>query len=245
MGMLSIFQKKTYLADLIGGITDFHNHILPGIDDGAKTNTDSQEMMDEFRNLGIKQVVPTPHVITDIYPNTSEDIKRTFQELKSSTKDDFLLRASAEYMLDQHFLQLLKNEELLKLSGESILVEMYYLQQPINLYEILFSIQNHSYKPILAHPERYPYLHGKSLQRYEDLKNRGCKLQLNMLSLSGHYGDGVQRTAFRLIENGLIDYLCTDAHRLEHLQKLKMIKISKKHFEPVKKIIENNIKLFS
>lgn len=61
--MFSIFKKKVFLVDLIDGITDFHNHILPGIDDGAKTVEESIELIEGFKNIGIHDFVATPHVM--------------------------------------------------------------------------------------------------------------------------------------------------------------------------------------
>ncbi|MUP47500.1 histidinol phosphatase [Gramella sp. BOM4] len=243
--MLSIFSKKTYLADLLEGFIDFHNHILPGIDDGAQNIDDSQELIREFKNLGISRLVATPHVMGDFYPNTPKSILKALDLVNSKLKDNFQIQASAEYMMDQNFLDILKKKEIIPIVKETILVEMSFFQQPINLHAILFSIQNNSLTPILAHPERYAYLHGRDLNAYSDLKTRGCKFQLNMLSLSGHYGEAIQRMAVKLLENQMIDFLCTDAHKLEHMHKVKQIKLNKKHSELIKPILENNKRLFA
>ncbi|MCP9199915.1 histidinol phosphatase [Gramella sp. GC03-9] len=243
--MFSIFSKKNYLADLLGGFIDFHNHILPGIDDGAQNIEDSLQLIEEFKNIGIHTIVASPHVMGDFYPNSKTQIREALNKVKHKIQDNFDISAAAEYMMDQNFLDLLKADEILAVHGEHILVEMSYFQQPINLFEVLFSIQNRAYIPILAHPERYTYLHERNLERYRDLKTRGCKFQINMLSLSGHYGEGVQKTAYKLLENDLIDFICTDAHKVDHVLKIKQIKIGKKHLATIQKVIENNLDLFS
>lgn len=242
--MLSIFQKKTYLVDLLEGVIDFHNHVLPGIDDGAQNIEESTQLIDQFRELGINRIVATPHVMGDFYPNTPESIKEALESLNSSLNNDFQISASAEYMMDQHFLEILKSNKILPIVRQNILVEMSFFQQPINLHEILFSIQNHSFNPILAHPERYAYLHSKDLSDYADLKSRGCSFQLNMLSLAGHYGEGVQKISFKLLEEGLIDYICSDVHKIDHIEKVKRIRITNKYSEKLTKVIENNKILF-
>ena len=215
--MLSFFSKSIYLVDLIGGITDFHNHILPGIDDGAKNVEESLALISGFKNLGIQNFVCTPHVMGDYYPNTPETIESALKELKSEC--DAELSASAEYMMDQTFLEIIDQKQVLPLVKNNVLVEMSYFQAPINLHEILFRLQNNAFSPILAHPERYAYFH-RNFATYVDLKERGCKFQLNMLSLSGHYGAGIQKIAFNLLEKGLLDYISSDTHRIDHIEKL-------------------------
>lgn len=242
--MISIFRKRTYLVDLLEGITDFHNHILPGIDDGANTIDESLQLIQGFKNIGIQNFVATPHVIGEYYPNTPETISKAFKELEPNLEQSVKINYAAEYMMDQHFVDIIERQELLTIKKNKILVEMSYFQPPLNLNEILFKLQNNSFSPILAHPERYAYYHSKNLQKYKDLKTRGCDFQLNMLSLSGHYGIGIQKTAFQLIENRMIDYISSDVHRLDHIQKIKKIRVSSKHDKLLNEVIENSKRLF-
>ena len=243
--MFSIFKKKNYLVDLLEGITDFHNHLLPGIDDGAKTVEESLELIKAFENIGIKSFVATPHVMGDYYPNTPETISDAFRILKSELKEGIKLDYSAEYMMDQHFIEIIENNKIINITESKVLVEMSYFQAPINLNEILFKLQNNSFSPILAHPERYAYNHSRDLSKYKDLKSRGCDFQLNMLSLSGHYGSGIQKMAFQLLENDMIDFIGSDVHRIDHIEKIKKTSLAKKHLEKIKIVINNNKKLFS
>ena len=242
--MFSIFQKRTYLADLLEGVTDFHNHILPGIDDGAKTVTESLQLIKGFEEIGITKFVATPHVIGEYYPNTPQSIQTALNEVKNELQPHFEIKAAAEYMMDQHFVEVIENKSILTVSGKNVLVEMSYFQPPLNLNEILFKLQNNSFVPILAHPERYAYLQSRSLEKFRDLKSRGCSFQLNMLSLSGHYGESIKKTAFQLLEENLLDFICSDVHRLDHIEKIRNIRIPKKYLENVKILIEKNKNLF-
>lgn len=239
--MLSIFRKNIYLIDLIEGITDFHNHILPGLDDGAKNLDESLNLIEGFKSIGIQKIICTPHVMGDYYPNTPETINKALETVQRVS--DIEISASAEYMMDQTFLEIIEQKEILPLIDNNVLVEMSYFQAPINLHEILFRLQNNAFAPILAHPERYAYYH-RNFGKYEDLKERGCKLQLNMLSLSGHYGSGIQKVAFLLLEKGLLDYIASDTHRIDHIEKLKKIKIKAKHKNLIENLAENNKMLF-
>jgi protein-tyrosine phosphatase len=90
--------------------------------------------------------------------------------------------------------------------------------------------------PILAHPERYGYF--KSIADFKDLKQRGFLLQLNILSLSGHYGDAARKMGEQLLLANMVDYIATDAHRPEHLEKMKDLTIPKKLITPLELICE-------
>jgi protein-tyrosine phosphatase len=241
--MFSIFQKKEYLIDHLGGITDIHNHILPGIDDGAKNNEESISLLKMFKELGIEKFICTPHIMNDFYPNNKKSICTALEDLNSNlTSNPGLkntqIKAAAEYMMDQAFLDLLENEELLVLKDKMVLVEMSYFQAPINLNEILFKLRTRGYKPVLAHPERYSFFHTKDLSKYQDLKYRGCLFQLNSLSLTPHYGQHIQKVAHKLLQNGMIDFIGSDAHREQHIQKLSTIQLPEKIMKPLLKSIE-------
>ncbi len=240
--MLSIFKKKIFLQDLLEGSIDIHNHILPGIDDGATEVKDSLKLIDKFGEMGVKHFIATPHIMNDYYPNTPATISAALQKvtaaLSEAGKTDISVTAAAEYMMDHSFLDILENDEILCLYQDYVLVEMSYFQAPINLNEILFKLQTRKFRPVLAHPERYAYYHSKDLKKYKELKERGCYFQLNILSLIGHYGSNIQAAAFALLDQSMIDFVGSDAHQLRHLEKLAEAKISQKRFDQLKPIFE-------
>lgn len=246
--MLGIFGKKMYLKDLLSGFVDIHNHLLPGIDDGAKDIEESMELISRYKTLGINKFIATPHVMNDYYPNTPKTINAALDTLRQQIKERGIegmdLRASAEYMMDQSFLEVLKKKEVLPLYKEKVLVEMSFFQPPINLNEILFQTQASGYHPILAHPERYAFFHSRKLEKYIEMKNRGCYFQLNLLSLVGHYGKHIQETAFALLDNDMIDYVGTDTHQHRHLDKLVSIKLPQKRYEQLEPIFARTTATF-
>ena len=242
--MLSIFQKKYFLVDLLEGFTDFHNHLLPGIDDGANSAEDSIAMIKKFNEFGVTNFVASPHVMGEFYPNTPETILPALEKVKKILPNGNSINAAGEYMMDQYLIDQLEKNIVLNVTENYVLVEMSYFQAPINLAEILFKIQNNNLKPILAHPERYAFYHDNSFEKYKDLKARGCDFQLNMLSLTPHYGTGIQKKAFQLLENGMIDFISSDAHRMEHLEKIGNIKFKKKQLNLLEPIIEKSKALF-
>lgn len=244
--MIFFKKKEIPLTELFSdSFVDIHSHLLPGIDDGAKDIDDSLSLITKMHSYGIKNFVTTPHVLGDVYPNSSQLIKEKLDTVKKALTniglDDITIRAAAEYMLDEQFSKLLEKDDILKIKDNYILVEMSYFNAPYNLYEILFNIQLKGYKPILAHPERYNFYHN-DYESFYKLKKAGCVFQLNLLSLTEQYGKGVQKTAQKLIKENLYDFVGTDTHHHNHLNLLKKIgnvKIKK----DIVHLIENNQKL--
>lgn len=222
--MLSLFKNKPKLSELIPNeYVDIHSHLLPGIDDGAKNSNDSKLILDSMIDFGFKQVITTPHTFKNVWDNTAEDIRKTYETTKTELKAEsskVKLRAASEYMMDENFVSLFKSEKLLTLKENYVLVEMSYLNPPIQLLDILFELQLEGYKPVLAHPERYNFYHSKP-KEYEKLKKAGCLFQMNLLSSVGYYGKDVLNTADKLLTNNLIDFVGSDIHHSQHIEAFK------------------------
>jgi protein-tyrosine phosphatase len=227
MSFSFFFKKKK--QNLFNGLVDFHNHLLPGIDDGSKSIEQSQEMLNIYNELGIEKIIASPHVFKDLYPNTSKTIKKSYDSLIPSLIDQEtkLLGYGAEYMVDEFFLKELdKKNELLTCFKNHVLIEIPFFGQLKLLEEALFKLQNVGYVPILAHPERYIAI--ESSKKIEELKSRGAKMQLNALSLNGFYGKEVKDKSNNFLRSQLYDFICTDAHNPYQLKKLKEIYLKKK-----------------
>ncbi len=213
---------------------DMHSHLVPGIDDGASDVQASIELIEGLQKLGINQSIATPHIIGDLYRNTNDTIEAALKLLQAeldSRNNNFKIRAAAEYQLDDYFIQLLRDKVPLRtLKDNIILTEFSWLSRPEKVDEICFEILTEGYKPILAHPERYAYFHNE-FKMYEDLKEKGFLLQLNLLSLTGHYGPAVAKVAKQLLKEGLISYIGTDLHHPQHLQALSDFKTRKTFYE--------------
>ena len=220
--MFSIFKKKVsaespFFFPITG---DMHSHILPGIDDGSPDVAASLSLIKGMMKLGITSAVATPHIIGDLYRNNSETIGNALQTIETALaaeQIDFRIKAAAEYMLDDYFLELLRTgTPLLTVKDNIVLTEFSYSVRPSNIEEILFSMITAGYKPILAHPERYGYYHD-DFKRYHYLKDLGFQLQVNLLSLTGYYGKSVAKAALYMLKNDLVSFAGTDMHHERHL----------------------------
>lgn len=205
--------------------TDMHSHFIPGVDDGAQTVEDSIQMIRELMAMGYEKVITTPHIKSDIYPNTPYLIKSGLKILREGLAAAGIhipVHAAAEYYLDERFMEMLEEGSLLTITGNEVLIEFSFAYEPMRIGDTIFRIQTKGYKPILAHPERYGYFHGKP-HVYKDFKDRGCLLQLNVLSIAGYYGKPVKEIAEMLLKEGLYDYCGTDMHHLRHAEGMKRL----------------------
>lgn len=240
--MFTLFKSKPVLKDLIpANHVDIHSHLIPGIDDGAKTFEETLKLMKALQGFGTTQFITTPHIIQHVWNNTAEQIKT--QEVATNIELEkhqitVPFRAAAEYMLDDHFMQLFQSEQLLTLKKNYVLVEMSYINAPIQLYALLFDLQVAGYIPVLAHPERYLF-YQNNFEEYLKLKKAGCLFQLNLLSVVGYYGNEITKISEKLLQKGMYDYVGSDVHHANHIAAFNL-KVKLKDLLPLKEVIANN-----
>lgn len=240
--MFTLFKSKPVLKDLIpDGHIDIHSHLLPGIDDGARTFEDTLRLTQALQGFGVSQFITTPHIIQYVWDNTHNQIlsnkETTVLELEKN-KITIPFNAAAEYLMDDQFVQLFQSHELLTLKANYVLVEMSYINAPIQLYSILFDLQVAGYIPVLAHPERYLFYHN-NFSEYEKLRRAGCLFQLNLLSVVGYYGAEITKIAEQLLAKGMYTYVGSDVHHDNHIASFEQ-KVKIKDLVPLKEAIANN-----
>jgi len=221
------FKKKQDWHNSLAFIgTDMHNHLLPGIDDGCPDPENGLKLYEGLMELGFKNFVFTPHILSDIHPNNRQTISAAFTRLSPliNTKNpNVKMEYAAEYMIDFDFEAIVSSGDLLSFGDEkNVLIEMSYLVESPNLKKMIFELQTRGFQPILAHPERYNFFHHR-FSIYEELYDAGCSFQINLLSLIGHYGGGVKKTAEKLMHNNLVNWLGTDAHHMGHIELLRKL----------------------
>lgn len=209
------FTRKSSLESVgvFKGFTDWHSHILPGVDDGIPDIDSALQVLERYELLGICEVWLTPHVMEDI-PNATKELHQRFGELLSAYTGPLKLHLAAEYMLDNGFEERLSNDDLLCIGppdSKMLLVETSYFSPPMDLYGIIERIRAKGYQPLLAHPERYIYMDGRD---YERLQSYWVKFQCNITSLTGVYGKDACRKFSNFLDKGWIHVLGTDIHRL-------------------------------
>lgn len=224
-------------SELFQDFTDWHCHLLPGVDDGTQSIEETMQILSLYESLGIKEVWLTPHIMEDI-PNPTDKLKSKFAELQTFYQGKIELHLAAEYMLDHLFEERLRNNDLLPLGKEKnyLLVETSYFNPPMRLNNILLQIKNRGYIPVLAHPERYNYMNENI---YRELAGLGVKFQSNIPSVVNAYGCfSYKKIKWLLLEN-MIDMWGTDTHHFMSFSKV----IVEKKLKPslVKKIKKDKV----
>ena len=197
---------------------DFHNHLIPGVDDGAADADETRAALETFREQGVGRVVCTPHVGGEITRRPSElaalleRLDRGWDEARAVAADfpDMELLRGAEVMLDTPEPDL--SDPRLRLAGTRfVLVEYPFMVVPPNGSRALFDLKMAGWMPVLAHPERYGNA-ATDLSDAEEWRRVGTYLQVNCGSLLGRYGPRAQQLAWGLLERGHVDYLSSDYH---------------------------------
>lgn len=225
--MFGLFKTKNIQHAQANPVqVDMHSHLLPAIDDGAKSIEESIELIKKFVALGYKKLITTPHVMSDFYKNTPEIILGKLNTINEAIKKlglEIEINAAAEYYLDEGFIDKLNaKEKLLTLekSKKYILFETSYMNASPHFDYAVFEMQSQGYHPVLAHPERYVYL----FDNFDKLKkwyDKGVLFQINTNSLNGYYSSDAKRIAEKLIDNKMVNFIGSDCHGERHLKNMQ------------------------
>ena len=236
--MFSFFKKKKQIEQRPCLKVDIHSHLIPGIDDGAQSMEESLILLRGLEEIGYKKVITTPHIMLDAYKNNRKIILSGLDDLRRVAKEEEIaleIDAAAEYYLDDGFLDLLKEGNMLTFADDHLLFETSYVAKPMQLEEMIFAIGAAGYKPVMAHPERYRYVKDPE-KEYGRLKELGVMFQVNLNSFGGGYGKQAQGQALFLSQHGMIDLLGSDTHHKKHVSSLGKVIQSERYSE----IFENN-----
>lgn len=207
------FKSIDKLKDsgLLRDFTDWHSHIMPGVDDGIRTMDESLATLDAYERQGVRKVWLTPHIMEDC-PNTTDRLRKRFDDLLKEYKGNIELRLASENMLDSLFEERLAQRDLLPIGekADHLLVETSYMNAPYGMDEMVEGIISAGLTPILAHPERYRYMNEDD---YFKWKERGMLFQCNYISIIGGYGETARKKLEWLLKNNLIDFTGSDMHR--------------------------------
>lgn len=199
-------------------VIDIHNHILPGVDDGAKSLAEALAMARIAERDGIQVVVTTPHHFPAEGGPVVQQARTRVAELQANVQGQGLslaLETGQEIMAAPEVPQRLQEGDAVPLAGTRyLLVEPPFTSYPPYVEEVLFQLQLRGYAPILAHPERCAGIQ-ENPEIVERLVERGVLMQVNTGSLLGHYGLESEKTARALLERNLVHVLATDAHNPE------------------------------
>jgi len=236
------FWKKTIEASgLMQGLTDWHCHLLPGVDDGVQSLSETLDILTAYEQAGIAKVWLTPHIMDDI-ANETADLRARFAQLCQAYRGPLRLHLAAENMIDRLFDQRLAAGDLLPIgtTERMLLVETSYFNPPMNLHQRLQQVKDHGYVPLLAHPERYMYMDENGYRR---LKEMGIAFQLNLTSLAGFYGPIAQKKAEQLLAKGSYNLVGTDLHQSAAFDRLLQARLSRSILDRLRELCIQSARL--
>jgi protein-tyrosine phosphatase len=195
---------------------DIHSHIMPDMDDGARTLEEAVTMAEIAARDGIEQMVSTPHMYNglSLNPDPSEIMDRV-RELQNAVGSILKILPGNEVHISHEIAELVKARRVTTINNLNyMLVEFPQLTVPIGADELFYKLQLQGICPILVHPERNSQIQSKPsiVQTYVE---RGILIQVTAMSVTGEFGPGPRQTAERLLRHNCVHFLATDCHRTE------------------------------
>ena len=213
---------------------DLHIHILPGLDDGAKTLEESIEMCWMSYRDGVRTIVATPHTLNSLYLNDREIILKKVDELNEALtqcglriadcginselqtpNSELRILPGADVRLCENTLSHLDQGRVMTISDSKkyLFLEFSFQGIPHQAEEIIFQVMQRGMIPIITHPERNMEL-GQRPRRYYEMIRMGCLGQVTAMSLTGEFGPRIKQVAEKLLANRLIHFIASDAHSM-------------------------------
>lgn len=194
---------------------DIHSHILPGVDDGAKTFEESLSMGKRAVEEGITTIVATPHHQNGVYTNEGEMIQEVVEELQSYFDEagvPLTVLSGQEPRIHGDIIENLDDGSVLKVNGSDyVLIELPHDSVPEYTGRLLYEMQLAGYKPIVVHPERNTRIQEEPDILYEFVR-KGAYSQLTAASVTGKFGKKVEKLSESLVKANLVHFIASDAH---------------------------------
>lgn len=201
-------------------IMDTHMHIVPHVDDGARDLNMSLEMLRMAYDQGVRSIFCTSH--SGYSFRDQQNYLQNFELLKTHAQPlfpDLLLFPGCELLCESdekdHILERLHTKIYSSMNNTRFVLTEYYTDTDENeVFDVTDALLSAGWNPIIAHAERYPNLfHGRTISKLIDM---GCRLQINLFSLNNEMSSQSQNNARYLLENHLVHFVGSDAHRTTH-----------------------------
>ena len=197
---------------------DIHSHILPGIDDGVKTEDEAVEFARMAAQDGVETIVATPHCKEGFYFNDRPKILAEVEKLRSRLKAEGVsirLEPGAEVHICPDLVERVKDGRAPTLmdNGRTLLLELSLTQYPVELENLVFELKLAGLEVIFAHPERIRFFQD-DMSRYEAVVHQGASGQITTGSLLGTFGTDAADFSEELMVKGLVHVIASDAHNV-------------------------------
>ncbi len=200
---------------------DIHAHILPGVDDGARSSAEALDMLRMAVDQGVQVQYLTPHIHFGRYPNQKTELEQhfaRFKDLVAAKQIEVELRLGAELRIGPEIMMLAKQNAIPTIGefgGKKLfLLEFPRSEIPHGSDNLVVWIMQNGYLPVIVHPERNHAFIRRSV-KLEQLIRLGCLIQVTASSITGKFGDECQQFAFKLLDEDKAQFIATDCHNLK------------------------------
>lgn len=210
MGVLFLYEKE---SGKLQGMIDIHCHILPEVDDGARSVREAVQMLNMQKESGVGTVILTPHFRPGMFEPTVSQIYTSYYRLKAaSAQTGVRLLLGREYHIGSRFEEHVKQRSLPVLADSGYVLAEYSSRHSFSLIRRTSEMMLRAgYRPVIAHIERYPAL--ADIEKVEELNRMGVLLQVNAGSILGEETRTARKYCRKLIEKDLIHFIASDSHR--------------------------------
>jgi len=200
-------------------VVDIHSHIISGIDDGSKNMEMTLEMLKNAERDGTKEIIATPHYLLEYGESIISDVKAFVKEINSIINNEGLnikVYSGQEVYYTENIIQNYIEGKIGTLNDSRyMLIEFPMRKFDDNMCDIIYELQIRNITPIIAHPERYKIIIEKPIYINKFI-NEGYLFQMNTGSIEGKFGSDVKKTAEILLENGIYNFIGSDAHNTKN-----------------------------
>ncbi len=197
---------------------DIHTHILPGVDDGVKTDDEAIEFARMAAADGVRTIVATPHCKEGFFFIQRAEVLDAVERLRgllAAAAVDIEIIPGAEVHIGPDLVERIRDGRAPTLgnNGRTLLLELSLSQYPVELETLVFQLKLAGVVPILAHPERVRFFQD-DIRRYESVIRLGAYGQITTGSITGAFGEEVQEFSKELLRKRLVHVLASDAHNV-------------------------------
>ena len=201
------------------GLVDFHSHLVPGVDDGARDLGEAVRAVETLAAEGVRHVLTTPHLDAsviarpELFERQQLEVEEAWFRVVDACMDrdpPMSFHLGREVLLDTASPQF--SDPRVRLNGGPyVLVEFPRLNLPVGSEDVIAHISGLGYRPVIAHVERYLY-QGDPVPLWDEWRHSGAALQVNAASYVGRYGAAARELAWRALEMGWVDLAASDYH---------------------------------
>lgn len=195
---------------------DIHSHIIPNVDDGARSVEETFNILKEAQEAGFTDVILTSHFLLNYYETNAQELifwKGKLQEVLKKQGTKINLHSGMEIYITNQMEELLENKKILTLANSGYMLIELPLATNVKYFDyVVYYLEAKGIKPIIAHPERYKCVQ-KDPDIVEEYIEKGCLIQCNYGSIVNLYGREAEKTIKTLLKKNQVHFLGSDVHR--------------------------------